>query len=421
VKAKPKSFSHAAVFTQRKECAASPSDAPEQPGRAAEVFRVFLKLGCTSFGGPIAHFGYFQNEFVARRKWIDQETYADLVALCQFLPGPASSQVGLALGWRRAGWRGSVAAWLGFTLPSAVLMAALAYSLRSVGNLAHAGWVQGLKVAAVAVVAQAVVMMARKLCPDWPRAAIAAGAAGILTLFATSGMQLAVIVAGAAAGVGCSRWFSGEPAIRSRPPSGRRRDGLVCLGLFLGLLLALPWLARVWPMPALRVFDGFYRAGALVFGGGHVVLPLLQQATVARGWLSQDTFLAGYGAAQALPGPLFAFSAYLGVIIAPGGIGGALLALVAIYLPAVLVLFAALPYWERLRRLPWARHLLAGANAAVVGLLAAALYSPLGTTTITEPKRFALALAAFAALQIWRTPPWIIVVACAGIGAVCFG
>lgn len=389
----------------------------QKSGRPGEVFWAFLKLGCTSFGGPIAHLGYFQNEFVVRRKWIDAETYTDLIALCQFLPGPLSSQVGLAVGWRRAGWKGSLAAWLGFTLPSAALMMAFAYGLRSAGSLAHAGWVQGLKVAAAAVVAQAVALMARKLCPDAPRAAIAAAAAVILVLFAASWMQPAVIAGGAVAGILCSRWFAAEPAIPPAHTFERRRYGFVCLALFLGLLVVLPWAARVWPSPGLRVADGFYRAGALVFGGGHVVLPLLQQATVARGWLSQDTFLAGYGAAQALPGPLFAFSAYLGAIVAPGGAGGGLLALGAIYLPAVLVLFAALPHWERLRHLPRARHLLAGANAAVVGLLAAAFYSPIWTSTITDPKRFALALAAFGALQFWRAPPWSIVAACAALGA----
>jgi chromate transporter len=390
-------------------------------GRPGEVFRAFLKLGCLSFGGPIAHLGYFQNEFVARRKWIDEEAYGDLVALCQFLPGPASSQVGLALGWKRAGWKGALAAWAGFTLPSAALMTAFAYGIRSVRNLAHAGFVQGLKIAAVAVVAQAVVMMARKLCPDAPRAAIAVGAAVVLSSFASSWMQLFVIAAGAAAGGLSSRWFAADPPARSGAPVGSQSHGFVCLGLFLGLLIALPWLAHIWPGSRLAVFESFYRAGALVFGGGHVVLPLLQQATVARGWLDQDTFLAGYGAAQALPGPLFAFSSFLGTIIPPGGLVGSLLALGAIYLPAVLVLFAALPQWERLRGRPGARHLLAGANAAVVGLLAAALYSPIGSATITEPKRFVLASAAFAGLQFWRTPPWIVVATCAAIGAAALG
>ena len=392
---------------------------PEHPGhgRAGEVFRAFLKLGCMSFGGPIAHLGYFQNEFVSRRKWIGEEAYADLVALCQFLPGPASSQVGLALGWRRAGWKGSVAAWLGFTLPSAILMIAFAYGLRSAGGLAHAGWVQGLKVAAAAVVAQAVIVMARKLCPDLPRALIAAAATLALLRFAGAGTQLAVIASGALAGMACSRWFSAEPKIPPSQAPASRSHSFICLALFLGLLAALPALARLRPAPALQVLDGFYRAGALVFGGGHVVLPLLQQATVARRWLSQDSFLAGYGAAQALPGPLFAFSAYLGAIIAPGGWGGALLALGAIYLPGVLILFAALPHWENLRRRPQARHLLAGANAAVVGLLAAAFYSPIWTSSITDAKRFALAVAAFATLQFGRAPPWVIVAACAAVGA----
>jgi chromate transporter len=387
-------------------------------GRPGEVFRAFLKLGCTAFGGPIAHLGYFEREFVGRRQWLDAAAYADLVALCQFLPGPASSQVGLVLGWRRAGWKGAGAAWLGFTLPSAALMTALACGIGFVGNLAHAGWVQGLKIAAAAVVAQAVVMMARRLCPDVPRAAIAAASAAMLILVARSWMQVAVIAAGACAGLMGRRWFSLEPPLPATAPAGSRTVGLACLGLFLGLLIALPWLARVHPVPALEVADAFYRSGALVFGGGHVVLPLLQQATVARGWLSADKFLAGYGAAQALPGPLFAFSAYLGALIAPGGMGGALLALASIYLPAVLILFAALPYWERLRGQPRARQLLAGANAAVVGLLAAALYSPIGTSTLTSPFRVVLALAAFASLQFWRLPPWLVVTACAGMGAI---
>ncbi len=387
----------------------------------AEVFGAFLKLGCSAFGGPIAHLGYFEREFVGRRKWLDAAAYADLVALCQFLPGPASSQVGMALGWKRAGWKGGTAAWLGFTLPSAVLMTALAFGLGSVGNLAHAGWVQGLKVAAAAVVAQAVVAMARRLCPDVPRAAIAAAAAATLILAPAAWMQVAVIAAGAGAGLLGRRWLAREPSSPTRAPMGSRTLGLGCLGFFLALLALLPWLAQVRPSPALRVADAFYRSGALVFGGGHVVLPLLQQATVARGWLSPDTFLAGYGAAQALPGPLFAFSAYLGALVAPGGIAGALLALGSIYLPAVLILFAALPFWERLRGQPRARQLLAGANAAVVGLLASALYSPIGTSTLTTPLRCTLAAAAFAALQFRRVPPWLVVGACAGLGAILLG
>jgi len=362
--------------------------------------------------------GYFQNEFVRRRKWIDERAYADLVALCQFLPGPASSQVALALGWKRAGAKGALAAWLGFTLPSAILMVVFAYGLRSAGNLAQAGWVQGLKIAAVAVVAQAVVAMARKLCPDFPRAAIAIGAALSLTFLGGATLQLGVIAGGAVAGLLFGRWFRQDPANLPGSNPECRDHGLVLLGLFLGLLIGLPWLAQVRPAPALMLVASFYRTGALVFGGGHVVLPLLQQATVARGWIGQDTFLAGYGAAQALPGPLFAFSAFLGTIIAPGGVGGGMLALAAIYMPGVLILFGVLPYWERLRSQPRAQHLLAGTNAAVVGLLAAALYSPIGTSTITDPLRLALALAAWAVLQFSRTPPWVMVAACAGIGGL---
>jgi chromate transporter len=386
--------------------------------RPAEVFWAFLKLGCTAFGGPVAHLGYFQNEFVLRREWIGGEAYADLVALCQLLPGPASSQVGLALGWKRAGWRGALAAWSGFTLPSAILMVALAYGLRAVGGLAHAGWVQGLKIAAVAVVAQAVAAMARKLCPDLLRAAIAAGAAAVLVMFPGAWMQGAVIAVGAAVGGGFGRWTSSEQPVapsEPRPPAG---SGWMSLVLFLGLLALLPWAAHLSSAPWLQVASGFYRSGALVFGGGHVVLPLLEQATVGRGWLGQDSFLAGYGAAQALPGPLFAFSAYLGTLIAPGGVPGAMLALSFLYLPAVLVLFGTLPHWDRLRALPQARRLLGGANAAVVGLLGAAFYSPIWTSTITEPKRLVLALAALAGLQFGRVSPGIIVAACAAIGAV---
>jgi chromate transporter len=301
-------------------------------------------------------------------------------------------------------------------------MIALAYGLRAAGGLGRAGWVQGLKVAAVAVVAQAVVAMARRLCPDFPRAAIAAGTAGLLVWVPAAGMQLLAIAVGAAAGAACHRWFTPEvPLAPPSPAAGGRGRSAGFFAAFLAGLVLLPWLARLFPAPGWRVADAFYRAGALVFGGGHVVLPLLQQATVARGWIGPDAFLAGYGAAQALPGPLFAFSAYLGALIAPGGLGGALLALGAIYLPAVLILAAALPQWERLRRLPWARYLLAGANAAVVGLLAAALYRPIGSSTITSPARLALAAAGFAGLQFGRLPPWLLVAGCAALGAACLG
>jgi chromate transporter len=394
----------------------TPSQKPA-PGRPGEVFWAFLKLGCTAFGGPIAHLGYFQDEFVKRRKWIDEEAYADLVALCQFLPGPASSQVGLALGWKRAGWRGAAAAWAAFTLPSAALMVAFAYGVRATGDLAHAGWVQGLKIAAVAVVAQAVATMARKLCPDIARATIAAFAALVLVLFTDAWMQPIAIAAGAGAGLWFGRRSSTERPVPSQEHRPSDLSGCANLALFLGLLAFLPWAAHFSSAIWLQLASGFYRSGALVFGGGHVVLPLLQKATVGRGWLGQDSFLAGYGAAQALPGPLFAFSAYLGTLIAPGGILGAVLALFFIYLPAVLVLFGALPQWERLRNMPPARSLMGGANAAVVGLLAAAFYSPIWTSTMTDSHRLALAIAAFAGLQFWRLPTWIVVASCAAIGS----
>jgi chromate transporter len=396
---------------------------PESPdrGRPFEVFRAFLKLGCTSFGGPIAHLGYFQHEFVAVRRWLDEEAYADLVALCQFLPGPASSQVGLALGWRRAGWPGALAAWLGFTLPSVALMMAFAFGMGVAGDLAHRGWVQGLKVAAVAVVAQAVLGMARRLCPDRTRALVASAAGVVLALFTAPWVQLACIAGGALAGGIFGRWFK-LAAPTAVPPAApaRKNRGILCLSLFLGLLLLLPWLAAVRPTPLVLVSDAFYRAGALVFGGGHVVLPLLQKATVGRGWIGEGTFLAGYGAAQALPGPLFAFSAYLGALMPPGGVVGGLLALAALYLPGVLVLFGTLPYWDRLRSAARARAVMAGTNAAVVGLLGAALYSPIWTTTIRDGRHFALALAGFAGLQFGRLPPWVIVAGCAVLGAWAF-
>jgi chromate transporter len=388
-------------------------------GSVREVLAAFLKLGCTAFGGPIAHLGYFQNEFVKRRRWIDEATFADTVALCQFLPGPTSSQVGLALGWRRAGWRGAFAAWFAFTMPSTVLMLAFAYGVRIAGDLARAGWVQGLKVAAVAVVAQAVWTMAKKLCPDMPRAAIALGALAALLLVPQPWMQMVVLAAGAAAGAMLIPWFKLEPVSAPGPVAAKRpAAGYAWLAIFFGLLFLLPWLARMWPVQWLQVFDGFFRAGSLVFGGGHVVLPLLERTTVARGWLDHDHFLAGYGAAQALPGPLFAFSAYLGALIPPGGIGGGILALIAIYLPTVLLVFGTLPHWDRLRAAPQARALLAGANAAVVGLLAAAFYHPIWTSTMVSWQRFALMLAAYVGLEFCRISPWLIVLACALLGGL---
>jgi chromate transporter len=395
-----------------------PEDEMEiHPGTVAEVFRAFLKLGCSAFGGPVAHLGYFQNEFVIRRKWIEESAYADLVALCQFLPGPTSSQVGLALGWKRAGGWGALAAWAGFTLPSALLMFAFACGVGLAGGIEHAGWVQGLKLAAVAVVAQAVRTMAVKLCPDPIRAIIATCSAILLLLAPWAWIQWFVLVAGACAGAVFLR--EAAPAGPSAPAFVHRRvNGLPWLAAFGALLLLLPCAARIWPGGLVELGAGFYRAGALVFGGGHVVLPLLEQTTVGRGWMDHDTFLAGYGAAQALPGPLFAVSAYLGTAAGTCGIGGGLVALIAIYLPTVLLLFGTLPHWDKLRTAPRARSIFAGANAAVVGLLGAALYSPIWTSAVTGPDRLAIAIGAYAALEFLRTPPWIVVAACAAIGAI---
>jgi chromate transporter len=387
-------------------------------GHRLEVFRAFLKLGCTSFGGPVAHLGFFRHEFVERRQWIDDAGYADLVALCQFLPGPASSQVAMALGWKRAGHLGAFCAWLGFTLPSAVLMLAFAYGVQSLNGFSHSGWVLGLKIAAVAVVAQALWQMARRLCPDAPRATIAGAGLILLLLVPAARMQLVVIGGGALAGILLKPRFSPMAKQVSRSTGPSRSAGLNSLVAFFLLLLVLPLAARIWPLPWLQIVDAFYRAGALVFGGGHVVLPLLEAATVGRGWLDHNTFLAGYGAAQALPGPLFTFAAYLGATIGigPQGIIGGLLALVSIFLPSALLIFGVLPHWDRLRQIPLAQALLAGTNAAVVGLLGAAFYSPICTSALTATVPILIAIGAFAGLMFGKMPPWLVVLACALAG-----
>lgn len=366
----------------------------------------------------MAHIGYYQNEFVARRGWLDDATYADLVALCQFLPGPTSSQIGFALGWKRAGWKGALAAWIGFTTPSVILMLTFAYGVKLAGNLEHAGWIQGLKIAAVAVVAQAVRTMAAKLCPDRPRALIAIGAAVVLLLFPWQWSQLMVLLLGS--GVGAILYRKQPIGAVGSSFIHRRSNGLPWLAAFAALLVLLPWLAKVWPVDAVVMADGFFRAGSLVFGGGHVVLPFLEDATVGRGLMDHDTFLAGYGAAQALPGPLFSVAAYLGALIRPGGIGGGLLAVVALYLPSLFLVFGTLPRWDRFRAAPRARALLAGTNAAVVGLLGAALYSPIWTSAITGPERLALMLGAYGGLEFLKLPPWVVVLACAAVGGLAF-
>ena len=393
----------------------STPDAPPQEtiGKretAITVFTAFLKLGLTSFGGPIAHLGYFRDEFVVRRKWLDDRVYADLVALCQFTPGPTSSKVGIGIGLAKAGLPGALAAWLAFTTPSALALLLFAYGVETLGNVS-AGWLHGLKVVAVAVVAQAVWGMARNLCPDPARFTLAIVAAAIVTLWPTSAGQIASIITGGIVG----RAFFGAKLDDAHVEMGIRLGkgaGSIALALFFALLLGVPAVAALFPSHALDLFDSFYRAGSLVFGGGHVVLPLLQSAVVPSGWVSNDTFLAGYGAAQAVPGPLFTFAAYLGAMMgpAPNGWQGALFCLVVIFVPAFLLVIGVLPFWDSLRKFHAVRSALIGVNAAVVGLLLAALYTPVWTSAIKSPADFALGLAAFALLAFWKLPPWLVVV-----------
>ncbi|HWB45997.1 MAG TPA: chromate efflux transporter [Hyphomicrobiaceae bacterium] len=379
-----------------------------------QVFLVFLRLGLTSFGGPVAHLGYFREEFVMRRRWLDDRAYADLVALCQFLPGPASSQVGMGVGLSRAGLPGALAAWTGFTLPSALALALFAFGLARLGDVGSSPWLHGLKIAAVAVVAQAVLGMLRALAPDRERATLAVAAAGVALLAPGVWGQLGAMALGAAAGV-LLLHDTGPSAGAALPLPVGRRGGAVALTLFFALLAGLPLLAAYVPSQPIQLFDAFYRAGALVFGGGHVVLPLLQAQVVPPGWVSNDQFLAGYGAAQAVPGPLFSFSAYLGAAI--GGWGAAVLCLIAIFLPSFLLVIGALPFWDLLRRNARMRSALLGINAAVVGLLLAALYHPVWTAGIASARDFALAVAAFLLLQGWQVTPWLVVVLSA-VGAL---
>ncbi|CAM4007000.1 Chromate transporter [Bordetella tumbae] len=374
------------------------------------VFLIFLRLGLTSFGGPIAHLGYFRDEFVTRRQWLTERSYADLVALCQFLPGPASSQVGLAIGLSRAGYTGALAAWAGFTLPSAIVLILFALGISSYGDVVPSGVLHGLKVVAVAVVAQAVWGMARNLCPDAPRATLMAAASCFVLLVPSIWSQVAVIVMAAVVGL---LWFKPQQASSDDrfPIPIKRRTGVLWLTIFFALLIVLPMLVTVFPNQALAMVDAFYRAGALVFGGGHVVLPLLQAEVVPTGWVSNESFLAGYGAAQAVPGPLFTFAAFLGASMnaAPSGWLGAWICLLAIFAPAFLLVAGALPFWESLRRNARMQAALSGINAGVVGLLLAALYQPVWTSAILAPQDFALVLVALVALMFWKLPPWLVV------------
>jgi chromate transporter len=389
------------------------------PGTWPEVLAVFLRLGLTSFGGPVAHLGYFREEFVEKRKWLDDRTYADIVALCQFLPGPASSQVGIAVGLSRAGYAGALAAWTGFTLPSAIALVVFAYGIDALGGAGGAGWLHGLKVAAVAVVAQAVLGMMRTLTPDRERATIAVATAITVLALPSSWSQVGMIAFGGLIGT----WLLRAEVATDHfhlPLTVSRRTGAAFLIIFFVLLAALPLLASATSWQSLDLIDAFYRAGSLVFGGGHVVLPLLKEAVVPPGWVTDDAFLAGYGAAQAVPGPLFTFAAYLGAVMkpAPHGVAGAALCLVAVFAPSFLLVIGALPFWEALRRRSATQAALRGVNAAVVGLLLAALYNPVWTSGIAGAGDFALAAAAFLLLFMWKTPPWLVVIFCAIGGAV---
>ena len=390
----------------------SPTD---RPASAWSVFLIFLRLGLTSFGGPIAHLGYFRDEFVTRRRWLSERSYGDLVALCQFLPGPASSQVGIALGLSRAGYGGALAAWLGFTLPSAVVLILFALGIAQHSTALPPGALHGLKVVAVAVVAQALWGMARNLCTDAARITVMLIAACVALLQTSAWGQVAVI--GAAAVAGLLLFKPMPPAAHDAlPVTLSRRAGAMWLSLFVLVLAGLPILAQSIPNQSLAMTDAFYRSGSLVFGGGHVVLPLLQAEVVPTGWVSNDVFLAGYGAAQAMPGPLFTFAAFLGASMTqpPSGWLGGLLCLLAIFAPSFLLVMGALPFWESLRRSPRTQAALAGVNAAVVGLLLAALYQPVWTSAIFSARDFGLALIGLVALMVWKLPPWLVV---AGSGA----
>lgn len=390
----------------------------ERAGSPAEVFAAFLKLGLTSFGGPIAHLGYFRDELVVRRKWIDEAGYADLIALCQFLPGPASSQVGFSLGvLRGGGLLGGLAAWTAFTLPSAIIMVAFALGAASIGGPVADGVIAGLKLMAVAVIAQAIWGMTRTLTPDATRAGIALFGVGAVIILPGAIGQIGAILLGAVAGYVLCTHSAGDATAKLAFPVARVQ-GAAALILFVMVFLVAPLAAVLTGAQAIQLFDAFYRAGALVFGGGHVVLPLLQSEVVPPGWMSNETFLAGYGLAQAIPGPLFTFAAYLGAAVepAPNGLAGAAIGLLAIFLPGILLVYGMLPFWDRLRAQPAAQAAMKGTNAAVVGILGAALYDPVFVSAVETPPEFLLALAGFLALTIWKAPPWLVVAALALAG-----
>ncbi|MGG1518057.1 chromate transporter [Paenibacillus oryzisoli] len=379
-----------------------------------EILKVSTKLGLTSFGGPIAHLGYFRDEYVKRRKWLDEKSYADLIALCQFLPGPASSQVGISIGMLRGGLLGGIASWCGFTLPSALALMIFAYVLQNY-DVGNAGWLHGLIIAAVAVVAQAVWGMARSLAPDRTRGTIAILTAIMTLLWSSAYGQLILITVAGLFG----RFFLAKSEIPETPRlpiSISQRAAVFAWVLFFGLLIGLPLVRHVVHSHFLAVFDSFFRVGSLVFGGGHVVLPMLQSEIVPAGWLTDSQFLAGYGATQAVPGPLFTFSSYLGTVM--NGWQGGFIALIAMFLPSFLLVIGSLPFWDAIRRRPNFQSTLKGINAAVVGILLAALFNPVWTSAVHTPLDFCLAIAAFGLLMLWKLPPWVVVLFSAFGGAL---
>ena len=386
-------------------------------GRVAEVFLLFFRLGCISFGGPTAHLALFEETFVRKRSWLSAEDYVELVALCQFLPGPGSSQVGFGIGLKRAGIAGAFAAWLGFTAPAAVIMIGFALGLGAITDLQDAAWLDGLLVAAVAVVANALLNMAKKLCATRLTMGFALVASIILILFPYTWLQLLVILVGGIAGFYLFEESENQRAVHA-PSDVKMSLARICLGSFFALLIILPLWAAASGSEIVAIADVFYRAGSLVFGGGHVVLPLLDDYTVGAGWLGEKEFLAGYGAAQAIPGPMFAFTAYLGAVVDLGwsGVWGGVFALLATYLPAWLLVLGCFPVWERLRSLTAFRSALKGVNAVVVGLLGAAFYNPVLLKGLQGLPHIALAIGAFAALRFGKIPPWGLVTACAALG-----
>lgn len=384
-----------------------------------EIFLTFLRLGLTSFGGPVAHLSYFHDEFVIKKKWLNEHSYADLVALCQFLPGPASSQVGMAIGLSRAGLLGSIVAWIGFTIPSAVILVLFGLGVTHLNLSSYEGWLHGLKIVAVSVVAQAVYVMGKKLCPDKERLFIAVIATVMVLQFNVAITQILVLIFAGIMGMFFLKDFKELPHTPLRIDL-KRKTGAVFLGVFFSLLIILPITRSIFHEQTINMFDSFYRAGSLVFGGGHVVLPLLQSEVVSAGWVSKDLFMAGYGLAQAIPGPLFTFSAYLGAVsnISPNGWSGAGVSLIAAFLPSFLLVVGILPFWEKFRSIPKIRQSMLGINAAVVGILLAALYHPVWTGAIFSIKDFIFALLGFLLLEYGKLPSWGVVLLAAILSAL---